>query len=88
MTPLERAARALALTFICEDQGWAPDEEVPVNYAKNCWVNHIAQVRAVLTAIREPSDAMVGPDSKAWGHAGSEAEHVWREAIDAMLEEG
>lgn len=59
MTPLERAARALALQYMCESQAWEPTDEVAVRYANSSWIDHVDQVRAVLAAIRGPNRAMI-----------------------------
>lgn len=93
MTPLERAARAL-----CEANFQDPDEVVgamgenPGNpiYA---WQHSVPDARAVLAAIREPSEhamdcgayRLPGIDA---GSKQAKARDVFRAMIDAMLEEG
>lgn len=81
MTPIERACRALA-----ELHGRDPDEPVLLT-DRRLWQEFEPQVRAVIAAIREPSDAMAG----AWLGSGREsvtAERDWQVMIDALLEEG
>jgi len=59
MTPIERAARALA---ICDQpkiydrgaSGYSAE-----SYAALYWPNYVGQARAVIEAIREPSEGMV-----------------------------
>lgn len=105
MTPLERAARALyrlhdappqdlldRLKANGDDEGLAEElaEEDEV------WPNYVADARAVLEAIREPSEAMreagaeVGESHdnlprETEPHA---ADDVYRAMIDAALKEG
>lgn len=60
MTPLERAAaavrdKALWTKGAC---GWGDDMEGPGTIGVDGWVSPEAIVRAVLTAIREPDEAM------------------------------
>jgi len=74
MTPLERAARAMA-----DNQ-----ESHELN-----WEGYVHCVRAVMRSIREPSEAMMkaaeGVNFISPGENDSAAE--WRAMIDAMLEE-
>lgn len=81
MTPLERAARA-----ICEAEGLDPNARNPLGHAN--WTSYISAARAVLLAIREPSDAMreQGYYEIAYGENGAKA--IWQRMIDVALEEG
>lgn len=74
MTPLERAAQAIHDTLPCNSGEDPPDVDllVPV-------------VRAVLTAIREPSEAM---DRAAAECESSYVGDVFAAMIDAALAEG
>lgn len=76
MSPIERAARAVGDTVSA-----LPSAE-----------NNREIVRAVLTAIREPSDEMVGAGAQvdAWvQHEGQAPQpEVFTAMIDALLEEG
>ncbi len=67
MTPLERAARAAAREMVIPDEGRMKPERV---------------ARAVIEAIREPSEAML------LAGAVSSASVAWEDMIDALLEEG
>lgn len=94
MTPLERAARALCKSHL-ED----PDEVVST-LGENpgtpiyAWQDRVHDARAVLTAIREPSEAMIASGNEQMdvdpelGHNEATPESIWRTMIDAMLEEG
>lgn len=79
MTPLERAARAI---YKLGDNG-------PYTLAEEDeqWHHHVDTARAVLEAIREPSEGMV--DAAQVAH-GPEATYrtAWRGMIDAALAEG
>lgn len=79
MTPLERAARALAETYNRHRIPGAPDNPGadPVDYE---------DARAVLRAIREPSEGMVqvGCSGGDWPYAAD----TWSAMIYAALEEG
>lgn len=85
MTPLERAAKALeeALREPVNRMWAKPDSEgiEPGDY--------LSAARAVLTAIREPSEGMVRANSDHWerGDDPSIAER-WQVMIDAALSEG
>ncbi|WP_260581169.1 hypothetical protein [Sphingopyxis sp. PET50] len=94
MTPLERAARALCLA-----DGLDPDRKfkssdwsegtAPHEFA---WHEYLPKARAVLTAIREPSEGMreagagqlFGAASDDWGE---DAKKVWVAMIEAALTE-
>lgn len=71
MTPLERAAHALRIADSC-DFFEAENKDYP------------AMVRAVLLAIREPSEGM----RDAGGRALGDYDDIWQAMIDAALEEG
>jgi hypothetical protein len=45
-------------------------------------------IRAVLTAMREPTEAMISPDGPAWNYGGMALEQAWKSMIDAALKEG
>lgn len=89
MSPIERAARAL-----CHGD---PDESIrPIHQAepkseaaRPLWHTYIPTVRAVLTAIREPSEVMLdaAEDQEAQSASGT-AGNMWRAMIDTLLEEG
>ncbi len=73
MTPIERAARAIAF-------GDYPDGAID-----DVWENYIPDARAVLTAIRPPSDEMchlpgIGRNAEPW--------EIWQAMIAAALTEG
>lgn len=84
--PLERAARAL-----CELAGNPPGATMD---GKPLWMSYLPEVRAVIAAIREPSDR---PEGWGWGDIpGINVEYgicqdgpaaAWRAMIDAMLNE-
>ena len=77
MTPLERAARALVDNYPL-DSG-----EEPLD-----WQDVLSVVRAVLTAIREPSEAM---REAAWDseciHPSAMPDGAWQAMINAALAE-
>lgn len=79
MTPIERAARAL-----CELAGNPPMAKMD---GKPLWMSYIPEVRTVLGAIREPSDAMIYHASNSDKDEAA-CEDVWQAMIDAALEEG
>jgi hypothetical protein len=85
MTPMERAARAL-----CELAGNPPGATLD---GKPLWQDYLPEVRAVLQAIREPSEGMIisgiaerheQPVPEAWSLA---TENIFRAMIDAALAE-
>lgn len=91
MTPIERAARAL-----CELDGNPPGATMD---GKPLWQDYLPKVRAVLTAIREPSEAMLsggeldfetdgggGFNVPVWVY-GERVMQVWQGVIDAALAE-
>jgi len=89
VTPLERAARALYRQGDTGPYGPADEDEQ--------WHQFIDDARAVIEAIREPSEAMTkaGRDSLEHDSDGSllggpeEAAHnTYSRMIDALLEEG
>ncbi|MBN9504970.1 MAG: hypothetical protein J0I69_02995 [Altererythrobacter sp.] len=79
MTPLERAARAL-----CSLDG---NPENATMEGKPLWQDYLPEARAVLEAIREPSDAMLEVDARRPDGSFYPEDH-WRAMIDAALEEG
>lgn len=91
MTPIERAARALA---------GEEHDDIAFDPARDpFWRDRVREVRAVLTAIREPSEAMINaadvdgaldatyPDSEGSFATGGER-LAWQAMIDAALAEG
>ncbi len=101
MTPLERAARAL-----CELAGEAPDAPAMAggfqrsvssgvrlpNEGPFRWQAYTGQARAVLAAIREPSEGMTEIGSAKFRGVGIQTRQAvgdaWEVMIDAALEEG
>ena len=80
MTPLERAAAALLSLIQGHTIEWGLwDTEVQKE--------HLKAARAVLRAIREPSDAMIDAASDSISD-NYECGLAWREMIDAALNEG
>ncbi|MGK2909784.1 MAG: hypothetical protein ACSLE1_08305 [Sphingobium sp.] len=101
MTPLERAARA-----ICADYGVDPDRIVTaeddahiglgLKQEHPAWTRYVPMVKAVLTAIRDPSEDMRSAGSEITRHVTPEesdeayegdAANIWRLMIDAALQE-
>lgn len=80
MTPLERAARALANL----DE---PDKEIEL--ADDAWRQYVPDVRALLQSIREPSEAMLDAACVVddLPRPNPEAVLHWQAMIDAALEE-
>ncbi len=83
LTPLERAERAI-LPLLTDEMNMPFDES---DVGKVPMAREI--VRAVLTAIREPSEAMLNAagDKEAINPRAT-AGHMWRAMIDALLEDG
>lgn len=92
MTPLERAARALA-DYAFDDGGEGPDHEKQA-WIDRSWRSFIVPAHMALSAIREPSEVMEDKGALAgdWNRdnlsIGQEAKKVYTAMIDAMLEEG
>lgn len=89
MTPIERAARAICLTL-----GHDPDKDDEVGLGDPGdlnWNMFEDQVRAVLEAIREPSEVMAkaGTDALPAFEAPlrADASDCWQAMIDAALSE-
>lgn len=92
MTPLERAARAL-----CTLDGKEPDVGEPFDVeaqpfggpasSEPSWLSYRDAARAVLQAIREPSDAMLDAGD-IWTNEQCSPDAIWQAMIDAALEEG
>ena len=86
MTPLERAAIVLWQADR-EPTSLTPSMSIPDS---DDWRDYIPKARAVLQAIREPSDQYVtdvvngAEDVIAWG----DYKEFWQAMIDAALEEG
>lgn len=85
MTPLERAARALHRLSV-RQRALASHEADWDNMSQRNRDLYVEQARAVLQAIREPSDKMVRDGERLlplkWGRA------IWQRMIVAALEEG
>lgn len=79
MTPIERAARALVDNYPL-DSGESPLD----------WQEAVPIVRAVLTAIREPSEAMLKAAEVVdfIGPGENDQAGEWQAMIDALLAEG
>ena len=75
---IERVARILATRTIVID-----GKEVVAS-----WQTHIPVVREVLTAMREPTEAMILANSDAAGPDDEQTKQDWRAMIDAALAEG
>jgi hypothetical protein len=93
MTPLERAARALCKElnlppdFRSGGDPFAPDPNRVGGGLKN-WEAMLPHVRAVLTAIREPDEAMMSAAVRAGQASGyTDIIAVHRAIIDAALAE-
>lgn len=89
MTPIERAARALCELDIRQKRKWdtaAEDlERIMPAAVDHAWEEYAEQARAVIAAIREPSERMIAAvDEAANGHG----EYIFQTMIDALLEEG
>jgi hypothetical protein len=91
MTPIERAARALweANGQPMKAQSAAPSMQIPESEPD--WQRFVPQVRAVIAAIREPSEGMDDAGTEAgelFMTSGCHATRCWQAMIDQMLEEG
>jgi hypothetical protein len=78
--PLERAARALC--------SLAGNPENATMNGKPLWMDYLPEARAVIEAIREPSDGMV---EWAFNHMeanGNDPRFAWEAMIDQLLAEG
>lgn len=80
MTPLRKAARALVLKESGTDSFDALSEELQEQV--------IESVKAVLEAMRSPSDAMLSAGSDASMEPPFVAEYAWQAMIDAAITEG
>jgi hypothetical protein len=76
MTPVERAARAL-----CRLDGHL--ENIRLG-GEPMWVSYKAQVHAVLSAVREPDEAMLAAGNAKMG---GKAADVWAAMIEVVSEE-
>lgn len=89
ISPLERAARA-----VCDRYGHDPDSDDQVGLGEPGDVNwnmYEDDARAVMQALREPSEAMVrAGDSQTPDYEQQTANvyDVWQAMLDAALEEG
>lgn len=94
MTTLERAARAAFDAMQADGAGFGE----PWDHALMARVreSYMVATRAVLTAIREPSEGMVRAGGKNMDHEGAtlpdelrdRALECWKAMIDAALDEG
>ena len=80
MTPLERAARAL-----CEMAGNPPAATMN---GKPLWQDYLPEVRTVITAIRDPSQAMIYASSEGGLGFNDQVIENWQAMIDALIEAG
>ena len=80
MTPIERAARAISAVGDHRDGSLLLEEFC--GYGEDA--DFVLIARAVLQAIREPSDGMERMGDLQWGDAIA----VWQAMIDKALEEG
>lgn len=79
MTPMERAARAI---YKLGDNGpYALEEE------DEQWHHHLDTARAVLEAIREPSEGMIHRGARNEPSRSRVVSQVWGDMIDAALDE-
>lgn len=85
MTPLERAARALAQSLHERHPGDCFPWEMMHDEEK---ANMLKDARAVLEAIREPSEGMQTAGYGECHHPNDIPEHIWQAMIDAALAEG
>lgn len=79
LSPIERAARALVAT-----DNRDPDAIHPPGLGRPQWEHAVPYVRAVLTAIREPSIRMIASCHDLDGSQ----QAIWHRSIDTLLEEG
>ena len=85
MTPLERAARALARRS-CPPGGEAQFPYVSADeWEEKSWRDHLPDARSVLTEIREPTPEMSEEAFKNGACGGHE--DCWKAMIDAALSE-
>jgi len=88
MTPIEAAARAIAAENFRRQFGHAPS---PGWDADRQWRQHIPAARAVIEAIREPSEAMVNAAVLTFVRENGGIEHApfmtWSAMIDSALAE-
>jgi hypothetical protein len=80
---IERAARAL-FKYEPGPYGDCVDWAIEQDFG---WRDRVDEVRLILTAIREPSDAMLDAGRMADINGDGSFAH-WQAMIDAMLEEG
>lgn len=83
-TPLERAARALAEAEVSGMRALGIQVELPH------WPHYIVPARAVLMALREPSNAMLnaGNDGVYDQSGDTNPFVIWQDMIDAAMTEG
>jgi hypothetical protein len=80
MSPLAKAARALVLKESGTDSFDALEPELQEQV--------IESVKAVLEAVRSPSDAMLEAGVDGAGNSAFEVENAWQAIIDAAIAEG
>ncbi|HUD91229.1 hypothetical protein [Sphingobium sp.] len=85
MTPLERAARALARLHVSGNG--RRSEEMIQQWEDQRWPTYLDDVRAVLSAIRTPSAFMC---DAGWSDLVRDkgSMDIWPAMLDALLEEG
>lgn len=97
MTPIERAARALYRLHDAPPQELldrlkanGDDDALAEELAEEdqVWGSYVEDVRAVLTAIREPSEAMIDEAYESYDADGGSLRKVFSNMIDAALAEG
>jgi hypothetical protein len=92
MTPLERAARAIATEIgVDPDQLITADDDAHVGLGLRgphpAWTRYVGTARAALQAVREPSEHMLlaAQIGDAWN--AEDPEGVWQAMVDAALED-
>lgn len=85
MTPIERAARNLAEMHADTFERRSPTVER--EYADAHWRDYLPEVRAVIAAIREPSEAMLNASTEGQSSREGVARFVWTAMSDALPEE-
>lgn len=94
MTPIERAARALAREHWDVQDLHGGTNKSSSQWVDERWRDYLPNARAVIAAIRDPSDEMIadGKDrmnvDPELGHHEATPESIWSTMIDALLEEG
>lgn len=84
MSPLERAARALAKQHHQPQFDQGNSSLHAGQYADRYWRDYVRQARAVLEAIREPSEDMIQA-GEAWQQHSSDVENLFSEMIKVAI---